>query len=64
MENLNDMGISQIRIRLGLYTTFYQKIAQIFRSFKNIICNNKYVLNINAAFLEGIVILVKLNYRK
>ena len=33
MENLNDMGISQIRKKLGMYTN----LAQIFQSFKNII---------------------------
>ena len=33
MENLNDMGISQIRKKLGMYTN----LAQIFHSFKNII---------------------------
>ena len=60
MENLNDMGISQIRIKWGLYTIFYQKIAQIFHSYKKI-CNHKkmfVIRKLNAAFQEGIMMLV------
>ena len=54
MENLNDMGISQIRIKWGLYPNFYHKIAQTFHSFKNIIIN-KFVCNkeIKCGFLRG-----------
>ena len=56
MENLNDMGICQICIKLGLYTDFYIKRDSTNISFiqnhnnnKTIVCNKE----IECGFLRG-----------
>ena len=54
MENLNGMGISQIRKKMGMYTN----LAQIFHSLKKIIKKLFVIRKLNAAFKEGIMMLV------